>query len=500
MNASSRKKNPFSLLLILTAILIWAWAGLLHSQETGSSRQKVYLVPAAGTVDPGMAAFLERALTDTAKDPDALVILDMDTFGGRVDSAFEIVDHVLNIPKGKTIAYVSKKAISAGALIALACRELVMRPQTTIGDVAPIIYSNEGPKMMGEKFQSPIRAKFRSLAKRNGYPETLTEAMVTADMTVYEVVIDGEKQYMDKVTYEDLPESEKEKITTKRTVVAEGELLTMDDVEARELGFSKMSADTIEEMLSRMGIEDYEIVKIEEVWSETFVRLINSIAPILMMIGLAGLYMELQAPGFGLPGIVGIICLGLVFFNQYLVGLANYTELMLITLGLLAMGYEIFVLPGFGIAGFTGIGLISIGMILSFQDFVLPDPELPWQFEILVRNLTLVLGSFVSAFVGSLFVMRYVFPSLSAITKEGPYLAANLRTSRADSEETILVRIGDSGMAETFLRPSGKVRVRGETVDAISEGEFIERGSPIKIIALKGNRVIVAPETEDRNG
>ncbi len=457
----------------------------------------VHVIPAAGTVDPGMAAFLKRALRETNEDPGALVVVEMDTFGGRVDSAFEIVDAILDIPEGKTVAFVSEKAISAGALIALACNELVMKHHTTIGDTAPIMMSQEGPKMMGEKFQSPIRAKFRSLAKRNGYPEKLVEAMVTADMTVYEVEIDGEKRYMDGVEYADLTEEEKAAITGKRTVVAEGELLTMDDVEARELGFSEMSVDTIEEMLDRMGITDYAIRRVELVWSESLVRVITTVAPILMMIGLAALYTEIQAPGFGVPGIVGILCLGLVFFNQYMVGLADYTELIIITLGLILMGYEVFVLPGFGVAGFSGVVLIGIGMVLAFQNFVLPDPDFPWQMKLLIRNITMVLGSFVCAFVGSLLVMRYVFPSLSAVTREGPYLSASLAGSRADSGETALVRPGDKGIVAAYLRPSGKVTVDGETVDAISEGEFIERGAPVRILAIRGNRVIVAREPAD---
>ena len=115
----------------------------------------------------------------------------MDSFGGRVDSALQIVDTLLSAPEGKTIAFVNNKAISAGALIALACSRLVMRKNTTIRRLCTITYSNEGPKMLGEKFQSPLRAKFRALAKRNGYSETLAESMVTAEMVVYAVEMEG---------------------------------------------------------------------------------------------------------------------------------------------------------------------------------------------------------------------------------------------------------------------------------------------------------------------
>ncbi|MEZ4578908.1 MAG: ATP-dependent Clp protease proteolytic subunit [Desulfobacterales bacterium] len=115
----------------------------------------VYVIDVSGEVDPGMAAFVDRALEGLSGNPDNLVIAEIDTFGGRVDSALEIVDTFLKIPPDQSIAFVKKKAISAGALIALSCGRLVMMPATTIGDCAPITYSQEGPEMLGEKFQSP---------------------------------------------------------------------------------------------------------------------------------------------------------------------------------------------------------------------------------------------------------------------------------------------------------------------------------------------------------
>ncbi|HMA66659.1 MAG TPA: ATP-dependent Clp protease proteolytic subunit, partial [Desulfosalsimonadaceae bacterium] len=150
----------------------------LHGQQQGPQSREVFVIPVSGQVDSGMAAFIERACDEALQKPDSLLIFSINTFGGRVDAALEIVDTILTVPPERSIAFVEKKAISAGALIALSCGDLVMRPATTIGDTAPIIYSQEGPKMMGEKFQSPIRAKFRALARRNGYPEALAEAMV----------------------------------------------------------------------------------------------------------------------------------------------------------------------------------------------------------------------------------------------------------------------------------------------------------------------------------
>ncbi|MCG6895276.1 MAG: serine protease [Desulfobacteraceae bacterium] len=450
----------------------------------------VFVIPISGTVEPAMAAFLQRTLRDIEGRPAALIVVEMDTFGGRVDAALEMVDTLVHGPKAKTVALVTQKAISAGALIALACNRLVMRHHTTIGDCAPIIYSQEGPKMVGEKFQSPLRAKFRTLARRNGYPVALAEAMVTAEMEVLAVTIDGETRYMEAQDFEELDEETRQRVESKSTVVPKGELLTMDDAEARQFGFSSMSVSGLDEMLERMELSGHPVERLDQSWSESLVRTIASIAPILMAIGLAALYMEFQAPGFGAPGIIGILALGLVFFNQYLVGLADYTELLLIVIGLLLLGFEMFVIPGFGIAGITALLVISAGLLLSLQDFVLPDPEFPWQQELMIRNLTQVLAAVVAAIVASIVGVRYLLPKSSRLVS-GPYLDATLQEARDLSDQTRTVQVGDTGLALSFLRPSGKADISGELLDVISEAEFIEKDTPIRVVDVRGNRIVV---------
>jgi len=451
---------------------------------------RVYVIPLKGTVDPGMAAFLNRALDKTDPGDDTWYVFKIDTFGGRVDAALEIVDTLLTRPRGTTIAYVHSKAISAGALIALACNKLVMQHHTTIGDCAPITYSNEGPRMMGEKFQSPLRAKFRSLARRNHYPETLAEAMVTEDMVVYRVRIDDKIEYLDQQAIDNLSLEQTDRIVSKQTVVAKGELLTMDDIEAHQYGFSQMSVAGLDEMLREMGLQAHETVTIEETWSVRLVRFIGTIAPILMMIGLAALYTEIKAPGFGLPGMIGIILLGLVFFNQYLIGLADYVELLVVCLGILLLGFEIFVIPGFGIAGIAGLLCIAAGLLLALQDFVIPDPSFPWQGRLLIRNIVKVCSSLIGAFLMALFVLRYVMPRVARLMP-GPYLDATLEAAHADSSETGQVCAGASGIAATLLRPAGKARLGSDIVDVITEGDFIEKDAPIVVAAIRGNRIIV---------
>lgn len=477
------------LLISLLFIMVCSFPG--HSNLYAEEKIKVFIIPVSGDVDPGMAAYIERALKGIKETKDSVIVFEMDTFGGRVDSALQIVDHIINIPKSKTISYVTNKAISAGALIALASSELTMKSGTTIGDCAPIMISNEGPKMMGEKFQSPLRAKFRALAKKNNYPELLAESMVSMDKEVFEIIKNGKKSYIEAQDYNDLNEDEKKQISSKKTAVAKGELLTMDDIEAIELGFSKISANSIKEMLEQRGYKNFELITIEESWSETFVRYIGSISSILMIIGFGALYVEYKSPGFGLPGLLGLLCLGLVFFNQYLVGLAGYTELLIFVLGVLLLAIEVFVLPGFGVAGITGLAIIGISMTLILQDFVIPDPSLPWEGKLLMGNLLQVLTSFIFAFLSSLIFFRYVIPHTSGIL-QGPYLKKTLADSHVNINKNKNILVGDSGVVDTFLRPSGKILIHQKVYDAISEGDFIEKGVVIKVVKKKNNQIIVA--------
>ncbi len=453
--------------------------------------KKVYVVPVEGEVGPSLSSFIKRAVKDIPNTPESLIIFEMDTFGGRVDSALQIVDTILNIQKPTTMAYVKTKAISAGALIALSCNTLYMKTNTTIGDCAPISYSKDGPKMLGEKFQSPLRAQFRALAKKNEYDQNLAEAMVSVDLEIYKIQTDTGTTYLDATEYEDLSKEEKEKIKSKKTVVKKGELLTMNDSEAITLGFSQKSVLSVQEAIENSIGSNFELIKMEKNWSEYFVSFLITLTPLLMMIGLAAVYTEIKAPGFGAPGAVGIICLSLAFGSQYAVGLANYTELLLMILGLVLIALEVFVIPGFGIAGIAGFFFILIGMVLSLQDFTIPQPSFPWQYDLLVRNITVVAGSLLFSFLGAMMMLRYVLPRIRPLSS-GPYLTATLEKAHADSTETLKATIGDTGVAASYLRPSGKMKINNEIFDVITEAEFIEKGAPIVITQIRGNQIIVS--------
>jgi len=456
---------------------------------------KVFVITLAGDVEPGMASFLARALRDAMQNPDAVVIIQMDTFGGRVDAALEIVDTILNAQVKRKVAYIKTKAISAGALIALSCDELVMKKGTTIGDCAPISVSQEGPTRLDEKFQSPLRAKFRALAKRNGFPQALAESMVSSDMAILRVVFADSVAYMDSISYAEMPAAARQAVLRVQTVVAKGKLLTMNDDEALQLGFSRFSVDGVDDMIKQLGITSYELVPIEQSWSEDMVRFLTTIAPLLMMLGFGLLYMEFKTPGFGIFGIAGVLILALVFFGQYMVGLANYTELLLILLGVALVMVEVFVFPGTFIAAVAGVVCIAAGLLLSMQDFTIPQPEAPWQMQLLTTNLLKVAGSLLAGGVISFLSIALLLPKLGMVVK-GPYLSETLADSHADSDEVGSVAVGDIGEALTLLRPTGKARIGGMLHDVVSEGDFVEKGSAIVVRQVLPSKIIVARKTD----
>jgi membrane-bound serine protease (ClpP class) len=478
---------------LLTAAVAKARARI-RSRVPANANKHIFVIPAHGAVDHGMAAFIARGVREAERHNAKLIVLDIDTYGGQVDAAFSIIDIISECGR-PVAAFARSKAISAGALVAFSADVIAMGPGATIGDVAPLINTNEGPQMLGEKHQSPIRAKFRTLANKNGYPEILAESMVTEDIEVFEIVLPDTVLYLDSARAAALDPATRKKVTSAKLVVRRGELLTMTESEALRYGFSAMTVSDIDEMLRKLGygnlVDDGWVRTVGKNWSEKFVSIIAMLAPVLMMIGFSALYIEMRSPGFGLPGVIGICCLALVFFGQHMVGLADYTEMLLIVSGLILLAVEIFVLPGFGVAGISGMILIMAGMVLSFQNFVIPSPEFPWQAGILKRNVLRfslsLLGSIVLIFI----FFKYFFEQFGAMVK-GPYLAATLGDAQSDNGMSFVPKVGDIGVTSTPLRPSGKVVINKNICDVVTEGQFIENGMAVEVVQIQGNRIVVA--------
>lgn len=381
--------------------------------------QRVVIIDLSGDISFGLAASIQRqtaeALALTPK-PD-LIIYHIDTNGGTADSALDIAKVIGDVDMPTTVAYIPEKAFSAGALIAMSCREMVMGRRAKIGDCQPILPTAEGITPAGEKIETVLRASFRDFADRNGYPQALAEAMVSVDLEVHKVTIAGEvsPRYVKAEKATALKQELGDKVLTDEVVVPKGKLLTMVANEAFEFGFARAVVTSREGLLAYYGAEQAQVTEVRSTWSEELVRFLDLIGPLLLAAGLLGLYLEFKTPGFGLPGIVGIACLVLYFGSKYLVGLADVMDILLFLVGVVLVGIEVFVIPGFGIVGVAGILFMLAGLFLSFQPGPFIIPRTPAETEVLVSGFRQLLFAF-AAVLATAFVLGRYLPHIPVVS------------------------------------------------------------------------------------
>lgn len=477
------------------------------SVESKTSKHAVW-IKLEGDVEPSMFDFCARAIGDALKENPDYIIFEINTFGGRLDAAFDIVDTIMAIRGPQTIAFVKKKAISAGSLIALACNKLYMMEATTIGDCAPIVQNSDGtPQIIGEKIQSPLRAKFRNLAQKNGYPELLSSAFVTPELEILELkakLDTGKKTERDTTLiieaakYEILGEEDIKFWGTPKILVKEGELLTMTDKEAQELGFSQGTFKDRESFETTLAIEKKS--EVETTWGEDLASAIAAISGLLLILGFGALYIEFKTPGFGVFGIAGIILIGIVFLGQFAPQLDGMMPAILLIAGVALFLVEIFVMPGTFLFGVGGIICMIIALALSYDPTNIPEyvPEateetfdaLPWLF-----GLFYMLCCAGIALIFPIAASKYLIPLLP----EGwtPMLKTDLETAASPTEAVSEVHVGDVGVAKTFLRPVGQAAFSladGNTLllDVHTRGEIIEAGQSIKVDAIQEGHIFVS--------
>ena len=434
----------------------------------------VYVIPVQGPIEPALVYVVRRGVQEAERMDAQAIVLDMDTPGGTLDAAREIVNLVGNI-KVPTYTFVRQEAFSAGAIIALATRHIYMAPGSVIGDAMPILMGafsgpQEMPEDLQEKMVSAVSALIRSAAEQGGHDKELAEAMVRRGN---ELVIDGE------------------------VICPEGELLTLTNQEAeRRIGdpprrlLSEGTVDEIPELLEQVGLGGAEIRRLEVTGTERLARLIKALAPLFLGAGLLGLYIEFKTPGIGLPGALGALCLAIFFWGHHVAGLAGAEELLIMLLGAVLLGVELFLLPGFGIAGISGLFLIFWGLLLTMVQHYPGGPAIPsWpQFRAPVMNLGIALLATLAGgtALGSVLPKTRLFRRLTlqeATSRDRGYVAAHERTDL----------VGRQGVALSALRPSGAVVIDDQRIDVVTRGEFVAAGSPVRVVEAHGGRIVVEP-------
>ncbi len=460
----------------------------------------VYVINLHGEIDRSMMVFVRRGL-DRAREAGATtVIIDIDTFGGRVDSALQISSIIGAAKAETTVAYVtsgpdvSGVSWSAGALIAFSCDRIYMAPGTSMGATAPVYQTPEGMEMAPEKVVSPLRAQMAALAEKNGYPKSIAVAMVDSDIELWEAY-DGTALRV--VTAEEYTELERLAKRDGRTIEkgamisAKGKLLTLTAGEMERYGVSSGTLETLDEVLERLGRAGASVVRVEPTVPDDAVALLTgtAVTTLLIVAGLVALFIEITTPGFGVPGTIAIICFSVVFASNGLLGNVGSLEILLFVAGIVLLVVEVFVLPGFGVVGVSGIALMAAGLVLSRQDFVLPS--LDWQWGVLRRNLLVVLASLGGGLVVFAAAARFV-------PKIGPFRHLVLSSAQTTDQgfsvqppQETAGLVGRRGTAVTPLRPVGKAAFGDDVMVVASEGEFLESGTSVEIVEASANRVVV---------
>jgi len=435
----------------------------------------VVVVPLQGEISQSLATFLRRAIKAAETAQASAIILDMNTYGGRLDSAEEITN-ILNHVKIPTYTFINSNAGSAGSLIALATQHIYMAPVSAIGAAAPVLATGEDlPTTMREKTISYWSALIRGSAIRNGHNPDVGEA------------------FMNK---------EKEVKIGDRVVHAKGTLLTLNAQEATEKINGKPlladgTADSVADLARKAGIKA-DLVTLDPTGFEKLAFWITALAPLLLLGGIIGVYLEFKIPGATLPGIVAAVCFTLFFLGHYLAGLAGWEVVALFVLGLALVLIEIlFFAHSTIVFGVVGVFLMLASILWAMVDRYPGENFMPTGKVLLMPLVNLIVAIVAAVIIISL-LARYLprtsfYRRFALVTSNpsGPSLAGAPRQFAT----AISLAPGARGVAVSMLRPGGKARFSDHLVDVVTEGEFVAPDTPITVVQTDGMRIVVKPSS-----
>lgn len=424
---------------------------------SSSQEKRIFVIPVKGEISKATERTLSKGLQQADEKGYDFVIVQLNTYGGAVASADSMRSALLRFPV-PVAAFIDNQAVSAGALISIACDSIYMTTGSTIG-AATVVNQNGEP--MPDKYQSFMRAMMRSTAQANGRDPKIAEAMVDPTIVASSTGDDSLK------------------------------VLSFTMEEAIENNYCEGFAGRIQDVATLLTngdnyiLEEMEISFTDEVISFLLSPVIQGL---LLMVIIGGLYFELQSPGIGFPSAAAVIAALLYFAPLYLEGLAENWEILLFAAGILLIIAEIFIIPGFGIAGISGITLTILALVFAMIDNNLFYFKGNLNFIVIVKPLSIVMVSALSSLVVSIWLAGRVFPG-----KSFSHLA--LRTKLDSSKGYIGVEdinnnlIGKVGIAASSLRPAGKIEIEGKWYDATIEFGMADKGEELVVTKFEGGRV-----------
>jgi len=501
---------------VITALLVLSVA--LHTHAAGPSTApagKAVIIELRGEVDDYNRDKLFRRFDEARKLGAQVVILDVDSYGGMVTSGLEISRFIKRQNDLHTIAYVQDKAISAGAMIAMACDEIIVGPSIELGDCAPIIYSEHGLESLAPaeraKMETPILVDFQESAQRNHHDPLLARAMVNVETVVHWVQNDqGERRFVNEEDYKKLTGEGWKPVTgAPDPIDSDKTLLTVDAQQAKQYRIAVGSADSPDELASQRG---YTLVgdlrpgtgeKVVEFLGSTLMR------GILLVIFLQCLYIIVHAPGHGVAEVLGLVALGLMLGVPLLTGYAQWWEILLIFIGLGLVAFEM-LLPGHFVPGITGGILVLGGLVLTFVPF--GPGGMPGSFGMastwhgLERGLLVIASALICSMFLWAWLNRYLpkipyFKGLILTTTSGA-AAPVASAGRPEAVSSVWPPIGSIGRAVTDLRPGGSAEFFDPTIAdsrpaaVVSDSGYVLKGAKLEVREVGGTRIVVRPVVE----
>jgi membrane-bound serine protease (ClpP class) len=461
------------LLLRFVAALLFLANPAFAQSEVGGGKV-VYIVPVRDQIATPVVYVIRRGVKQAMEAKADALILDMETNGGALTSTEEIIKALENF-NGLTVTYVNRKAFSAGAFIAVATQKIYMAPQSVIGAAAPILMGPGGgvegmPDTVERKMTSGVSALIRTSAEKNGHNIEVLEGMINKNK---EVKIDGEVI------------NEKGEILTLTNLQAE-KRYGPDDKPLLSLG----TVENIDDLIDELGFGGAKVLRIEPTGAERIASWLTMIGPLLLLIGIIGTYIEMKTPGFGVPGIVGVVSFILYFAGGYIAGLSGLEWTVVFVLGLGLFLLEIFVFPGTLFIGLVGGGMMLAALVMAMVDFYPGMPAVP-SFSAFRESLFNVLLAFALAIVVILVLSRYLLhvPMFHRLVAAGASGAGSDRKV-AEHQKS---RLGEVGTTISPLRPGGKAQFGEAILDVISQGEMIPRAAKVRVVGFSGRDAIVEP-------
>lgn len=451
---------------ILAGILGWLSVGVL-SAAVPQGAAKVVVIPVRQEISKPELYIIRRGLKEAIENHVDTIVLDMETPGGRIDVTFDILKALEKFP-GKTVTYVNREAISAGAYISAATDEIWFAPGAVIGAAAPV---GAGGADIGEtmkkKFVSYLKARMRAISEGKGYRGEVISAMIDSD---------SEFKIGDTILK---PGGELLSLTAKEAMAQYG------DPPEPLLGTG--IAANLTDLLDKLhGPGAYTIERLQLSWSETLAQYLNMITPVLLGLGLLALFIEFKTPGFGVFGISGIVLLGVVFFGQFVAGLSGHEPVLFFLLGVLLVALELFFFPGIWVVAFTGIVLIFGSLVWAMAD-LWPNQGVPMSGDIFLEPLLNVGIGIVLAVVVFAAILRFLPRGglwgnmVLHATVGGEPGARTLASSPAREGAGAFPLLGETGVAVTALFPSGQVEIAGRRYEARLAVGFAEKGAEVRV-------------------